>query len=189
MTAYFLLSVLCRYRRARYAAFGVSVLIIAGWLVLPYLILPKFVEYCAKGIFERVLGGLPYILTGMLLFKYSRHVANMAFALILLPLSYIFSYFDINIFPLLGGATLFLISYMTVLSDKVIYNKLNTIGIWIYLTHMFNLLLIKAFLIQTNISVDKYVLLFFSFIFTFITSSLLYRLSMTRGLLWLKKLI
>ena len=84
---------------------------------------------------------------------------------------------------------MFLISYMIALPDNGIYNNLNTIGIWIYLTHMFNLLVIKFFLIQTNISLDKYVLLFISFIFVFITSSAINQLSKAKGFAWLKKLI
>lgn len=189
MIAYFILSVLCRYKCRRITVLLLAVLIIAGSLALPYLMLPQFVEYCVKGFFERILGGIPYILTGILLFKYSNKVSNVILALSSMALSYILFYFDVNIFPLLGGASLFLISYMIILPNNGLYNNLNAIGIWIYLTHMFNLIAIKVFLMLTDISMDKYYLLLVSLIFTFITSSAINQLSKTKGFMWLKKLI
>lgn len=189
MIAYFILSVLSRWKRSTISALLFAAFIIAGLVVLPHLILPKHIAYCVNGIFQRILGGFPYILTGILLYKYGHKANNAIFILFLLALSCTAFYFDVNIYPLLGGVALFMISYKIVLPDNDVYNNLNTTGIWIYLTHMLNLLVIKYFLIQTNIPIDKYVLLFISFLFTFITSSVINLLSKTNGFMWLKKLI
>lgn len=189
MIAYFILSVLSRWRWGRITALLLAALVVAVLVVFPCLSLPNQIAYYAKGLFHRVLSGFPYILTGFLLWKYNHKANNTFFILSFLAMSLTAFYFHVEIYSLLGGAALFLISYKIELSDNDLYNNLNTIGIWIYLTHMLNLLVIKVLFFWANISIDKYTLLLISFIFTFTTSFLLFRLSNKKGFMWLKKLV
>lgn len=92
--------------------------------------LPHHVAYCAKGLFQRILNGFPYILTGFLLCKYDHKANNVIFVLSLLALSLTAFYFHVEIFPLLGGVALFLISYKIELSDNVVYGTVHAMPGW-----------------------------------------------------------
>lgn len=126
---------------------------------------------------------------GFILYEKRHLLTNWSLPFVAILLSYVLDIYRISIFPLLGGTALFIISFKMVLPDKNIYKQLNITGIWIFLTHMFNLLGIKGILKITNTSVGWVSLMLIASISTFLTSSMLYYLSRTRSFKWLRTII
>ncbi len=190
MVAYLLFGVLCKLKNFKYYAVLLSIITIAGVLFAPHIHLSNMIQTMYNGVFERLLGGFPYIAIGFLLFRYKEKLTGWVAMLLNLGLSYILFIFGVmGLFPLFGGVAMFLFSNSLQLPGGKLYYKLNVISIWIYLTHMFNILIFNRMIEFCGFVPEQFLSLLIVSVFTLLTSSILFGLSNLSPFGFLKQLV